>query len=265
MSGTQDYPINLDEAFEHLPHAPIVEAVIEIRARAEAAWEEPAVVTELKAHLPDYPTLDSHRAFQHELKVGPGQESHHTLRDLGWRGLRFKSADGRQVAQFNHDGFLFSRLRPYQRWEQLKDEGLRLWELHAALAKPSEIQRLGLRYINRMVLGPQEVRFEDYLRPRAQPPQGLNLPFQGFFHHDVLAVPGHAYAINIIRTSQPPQELGSEGMALILDIDVYTTQPFELRRVELDHRLAEMRWLKNKVFFGSVTKNALKTLRGERK
>ena len=265
MSAAQDFTINLDEAFEHFPHAPIVEAVIEIRAPAEAIWEEPAVMAKLKADLPDYPTLGSHRAFQHELRMGPGQESQQTLRDLGWRGLRFQSADGLQVAHFNRDGFLFSRLQPYQRWEQLKDEGLRLWELHAALAKLSEVQRLGLRYINRMVLGPQEVRFEDYLRPRAQPPQGLNLPFQGFFHHDVLAVTGHAYAINIIRTSQPPQELGSEGMALILDIDVYTTQPFELRRVELDHRLAEMRWLKNKVFFGSVTRNALKTFRGERK
>jgi uncharacterized protein (TIGR04255 family) len=265
MSVPPDVEIKLNETFEHLPRAPIVEAVIEIRAPAEAPWTEPAVMAELRAHLPDYPAVDSHRAFHHELRVGPGQEPQQTLRDLGWRGLRFQSADGLQVAQFNRDGFIFSRLQPYQSWEQFNCEGLRLWESYAALAQPSEVQRLGLRFINRIALPPQEVRFVDYIRPHAQPPQGLDLPFQGFFHHDVLAVPGHAYAINVIRTVQPPQEPGSEGMAVILDIDVYVAQPFKPSRAELDHRLAEMRWLKNKVFFGSVTKKALKGFRGRLK
>jgi hypothetical protein len=39
---------------------------------------------------------------------------------------------------------------------------------------------------------------------------------------------------------------------------VFTTvQPIEMREEVLDMRLAEMRWLKNKVFFGSVTQKAL--------
>jgi uncharacterized protein (TIGR04255 family) len=253
--------IRTDEGFEHLPSAPIVEAVIEILAEADAEWEEARVAAALEAALPGYATTGSYRAFQHDLQLTPG-ESHQTFRDLGWRGLRFQSSDQGHVVQFNRDGYIFSRLRPYQDWEQLSREGLRLWKLHAELARPSEIQRLGLRYINRIVLQSKVDRFGDYLRPCAQAPEGLNLPFHGFFHHDVLEVPGYPYAINVIRTIQPSEEADTEGQAVILDIDVYTTKPLDLHDETLRNRLGEMRWLKNKVFFGSVTENAIERFRG---
>jgi hypothetical protein len=48
---------------------------------------------------------------------------------------------------------------------------------------------------------------------------------------------------------------------LILDIDVFTTKPFEQRADAIDKRLAEMRWLKNKVFYSSLTKGALEGLK----
>jgi uncharacterized protein (TIGR04255 family) len=89
----------------------------------------------------------------------------------------------------------------------------------------------------------------------------LDLPFQGFMHHDTLAVPEHPYAMNVIRTIQPPQANGHAGTALILDIDVFTTQGFELDDEILRRRLLEMRWLKNKAFFGSITEKALEMFR----
>jgi len=175
--------------------------------------------------------------------------------------VRFHSADERHLAQFNRDGFVFSRLPPYQNWEQLRTEAMRLWRMHTELARPTEAQRVGLRYINRIVLPMQEVRFEDYIQPHAEPPRGLDLPFHGFFHQDILAVPDYAYAITVVRTIQPPQDPRAQGLGLILDIDVFTTQPVELREGVLEARLAEMRWLKNKVFFGSITQKALETFR----
>ena len=68
-------------------------------------------------------------------------------------------------------------------------------------------------------------------------------------HKDTLAVPGHPYAVNVIRTIQQLFGSGVEsGVALILDIDVVTTQGFDLGETLLEPRLLEMRWLKNKVF-----------------
>jgi uncharacterized protein (TIGR04255 family) len=76
-------------------------------------------------------------------------------------------------------------------------------------------------------------------------------------HQDTLGVPGYSYAINVIQTVQIPPSLESEGIALILDIDVFTLQAFNLGKDAIEQRLQEMRWLKNKVFFGSITKKAL--------
>jgi len=253
--------IEVSEQFPHLPHAPIVEAVIEIRARAEVAWEEGVISEQLKPKLPDYPQVASQKEFQQEVQFGAGQVLEAKQHNLGWKGLRLQSADQRQVVQFNRDGFVFSRLDPYENWEHLRDEALRLWRVHLDLAHPTETQRIGLRFINRIELPAHEMKFEEYIQPHAEPPRGLDLPFQGFFHHDTLAAPGHPYSINVVRTIQLPQDPRTQGIGLILDIDVFTTQPFELRQGLLEERLAEMRWLKNKVFFGSITQKALDSFR----
>jgi uncharacterized protein (TIGR04255 family) len=251
--------IKSDESFEHLPHAPIVEAVIDIRARPRQQLEESSLRSILEARLGGYGFLDSQRQFQ--LEVVGGQPPSQTVQDLGWKGVRFRSSDGKHIAQFNRDGFVFSRLEPYACWDQLFDEGLRLWNVFKELAQPAAIHRIGLRFINRIQLPPGELRFEDYIRPSPIPPTGLELPFHGFMHHDTLAVPGHSYAINIIRTIQPLTADGGAGIGVILDIDVFTAQEFEPDEAKLVHRLLEMRWLKNKAFFGSVTDKALQRFR----
>ena len=259
--GQSELKINLEESFETLPRAPIIEAVIEIRARAEAAWEESNITEQLKSKLPDYPNAQSQTAFQQEVTFstqGPLQAKH---QDLGWKGARFQSGDGDQVVQFNRDGFIFSRLQPYEHWERFRDEALRLWEFHESVSRPAQIERLGLRFINRISLPVGDNRFEDYIQPHAQPPQNLDLPFHGFFHFDRFAVPGYPYDINIVRTIETPQDPRLQGIAIILDIDVYSDRRFELREELLLSRLAEMRWLKNKVFFGSVTQKALVNFR----
>lgn len=253
--------INIEETFQHLPRAPIVEAVIDIRARAVTALEEGVVKPQLEAKLSGYQFLDSQREIEHGFTLEGGKPPGLMIRDLGWKGLRFQSTDKEHIAQFNRDGFVFSRLEPYQSWEQLYDEGMRLWRVYVELAQPVEIHRIGLRYINRIQMPPDELRFEDYFELPPAPPKSLDLPFYGFMHQDMLAVPDHPYEINVIRMIQPLSAPGSSGFGLILDIDVFTTQGFELDETSLEQRLLEMRWLKNKVFFGSVTPSALKLFR----
>lgn len=257
MSVNGTLTIDLSENFPHLPHAPIVEAVIEVRGRAETKWEETTVRSYFEPKLSNYAYLDSPREIQHELEIKAGQPPKQRVKELGLKGVRFQSADGLHIVQLNRDGFVFSRLHPYENWEQLSQEALRLWECYAELARPAEAQRVGLRFINRIQLPPREMRFEDYIQPAPEPPHDVELPFLGFMHHDTLAVPGYPYAINVIRTIQVPPNLQTEGIALIVDIDVFTNEPFEIRKGAIEQRLPEMRWLKNKVFFGSVTDKAL--------
>jgi len=105
------------------------------------------------------------------------------------------------------------------------------------------------------------MNIEQYLRNAPIPPADLDLPFLGFMHQETLGVPGHPYAINLIRTIQPPQYPADSGIAIILDIDVFTLQPLEQPVENDDNKLTdmldEMRWLKDKIFFGSITEKGL--------
>jgi uncharacterized protein (TIGR04255 family) len=254
--------INIDESFQYLPRASIVEAVIDIQARPGVILEEATLKLQLESRLSGYQFLDSMKnlQIQHEVNLQGGASISPIIRELAWKGSRFQSGDKKHITQFNQDGFVFSRLEPYENWEQLYEEGMRLWSVYVELAQPVEVHRIGLRYINRIQLPPDELRFEDYLESAPMPPRGLDVPFHGFVHQDTLAIPGQSYAVNVVRTIQPPGTLDNQGMRLILDIDAFTTQGFELNEMALKQRLLEMRWLKNKVFFGSVTPNAIKLL-----
>jgi uncharacterized protein (TIGR04255 family) len=254
--------LRLDETFPHLSNAPIVEAVVDLRARPEVSWEEPAITGQLKARLPDYPTVVSQREFQQQVKIHPNSAPESVTHDLGWKGLRLDTADKRHVAQFNRDGFVFSRLQPYEDWEQLVTEARRLWETYLEVARPSQIQRIAVRFINRIELPAQERRFEKYIKPYPKAPVGLPLPFAGFFSQDTLVVPGHPYVVNVVRTLQQPVAQDESGFAVILDIDVQTVDaPMPLQKDKIDKRLTEMRWIKDKVFFGSITKFAVESFK----
>src|SRR5262245_57038759 len=98
--------IDVTQQFEHLPKAPIVEAAIEIRARAETQWDETTMSQKITPQLGDYPKVISLREIQQELKFHPGKPAEGLMRDLGWKGLQFQSNDGRYVAQFNRDAFV---------------------------------------------------------------------------------------------------------------------------------------------------------------
>ncbi len=253
--------INIDEEFPVLASAPIAEAVIDIRAFPSKAFEESAVRSSLEDKLVDYSFLDSHREIHYEVRSEAEKPPEQSIRDLGWRGVRFKSTDQKNIAQFNRDGFAFSRLEPYDNWQAFFQEGKSLWYIFKDIAAPITIDRIGLRFINRIALPHGEMNFEQYLRNAPIPPADLDVPFLGFMHQETLSVPGHPYAINLIRTIQPPQHPADSGIAIILDIDVFTFQPLE-QSVENDDNkltdmLSEMRWLKDKTFFGSITEEGL--------
>ena len=253
--------INTEESFERLARAPIVEAALAVTARAEAAFDESAVIAQLKLKLPDYPAVYSGRLIQHSLKETEAGPSVHIQRDLGWNALRLQSQDGRQIALFGRNGFSFSRLEPYETWEKFRSEALRLWQLHVELFRPTFVERLGLRYIDRIPIDELPIDLDEILNAAPKTPRGLELAVDSFLHQDNLCVPHSPYFISIIQTAQ--QVAGPTGPepGLFLDIDVAVATQFELKEGVLEHYLAEMRWLKNKAFFGSLTPQTLTKLR----
>jgi len=203
--------LNLDEQFPHLDHAPIVEAVIEVRTQASIPWEEDSISEKVKQEVPDYPNVQPLKVMRHELKVEAGQKPEQTVRDLGWRGLRCETEDKLQVAQFYRDSFVFSRLQPYENWDKFCKEAMRLWQIHQSIAKPEQVDRLGLRFINRIRAPQSPFELDDYLTVAPQTPAEIDYPFVSFLHQDSFQVPGHPYRVNVVKTVQE-----ADGTWLIL-------------------------------------------------
>lgn len=246
------FQIDLSEPFPHLPRAPIVEAVIHWQARAEAKLSEDELRPQLQERLPEYTEIHSQHAISFEATGSPADSSmSHRTR---WQGYRLERTDGgHYVAQFTTDGLVFSRLAPYDRWETFEEEGLRLWDVFVELARPASPQRLGVRFINRIPLSASE-KPSGYLLLMPDFPTEFDLPVEKFVHRDMFAVPETPYHINLLRTIQPAEGPGKQG--LLFDIDVFAADIGSIDRERLLRYLAEMRWLKNRAFFSSITEHA---------
>ncbi|MGH9906487.1 MAG: TIGR04255 family protein [Pyrinomonadaceae bacterium] len=251
------FKFDLAEEFPHLSKAPIVEAAFDIRARASIAWEQESVEERIRGLLPDYPQRQSQRRFQGQLTADTNQPFTATVQDLGWHALVCRTADGLQVAQFQADGFIFSRLAPYLNWDSLQAEALRLWDIYRQIAAPSVITRIGVRFINRLSVEGGKP-FEDYLVDPPKSPGDLQANIMGYLSQSTFQVPEHPYFINLAQTLDVRTD--GSGLGIILDIDVYTTQE-PAADADLTVRLQEMRWLKNKIFFSSLTKKIFKDLK----
>jgi uncharacterized protein (TIGR04255 family) len=263
MVKVSTFQFDLDEQFSHLPSAPIVEAVIHWRARAEKPWEAESLRQQLSQRLPNYPKCQP----QHELQLEAqfvGHDSATQQRRVRLLGYRLVSADGRYIAQFQHDGLVFSRLEPYNEWDTFSNEALHVWQTFLDLSRPVEVQRLGVRFVNRIVL-PKLAQLSRYLSrpPRCLEPLGL--PMSHFLYRSIHDVPGHPFQINVTQTIQPPTPPQTEGFGLILDIDVSTTQAFDCDDRILREHLAKMRSLKDKAFFSLLKPKAIESFKKDRK
>ena len=221
--------------------------------------EEKSILTTLKERVPEYPQILPQHEIRHEFKIGPGKKTEQNVADPVFKGARLQSESKTQIAQFNRDSFVFSRLHPYETWENLQKEACRLWALYKELASPLMVNRVGVRFINKISLPYEELDLEDYLEGFPKSPGNLNLPFAGFFHQDTLVVPDYPYKINFTRTIQKPPE--PKGIQLLLDIDVFNDNSFEINDDTLLRNFSEMRWLKNAMFFNCITDKTLEMLR----
>lgn len=236
-----------------LARPPIVEALIDIKAPASAGIDEKSYGFLREQLRETYPDQKERKDFGGELQLEGNAPQFRTW-DTQFRGMLFKSADGLSVAQFRLDGFTLNCLAPYGSGDALIAEAARLWPLHVELARPAQVTRIGLRYINRFAIPLAEGEPSDsYLTSPPPAVSGLPNTLAEFLTRMVL-VDKHA-AVNAIVTQQL-QRAGQQPQVTI-DVDVFRPGPFGIAVDELLEHLSAMRAYKNKVFFSLLTDQAL--------
>ncbi|QXD13982.1 TIGR04255 family protein [Rhodocaloribacter litoris] len=233
----------------HLARAPIVEAVIELRVKLPAAFQVEEFLSLQEVLAERYPEVKKVRRFEHSFGVIGGKPFMEE-KDEGFQACRFQSSDGRNVAQFRRDGFSFSRLKPYTRWEAIYAEAMDLWELYKTKASPEVVTRIAVRYINHVEI-PLFVELSDYLTTMTLVPEQLPQEVTEFLNSMVVYDKESRASARITQALGP--EVTPGRRLIILDIDAFKRVELEADSPDIPDILEQLRQLKNRIFFGIIT------------
>jgi len=240
-----------------LPKPPIVEAVLDIDCDLPPTLNFDEVEKlGMEAYDDRYPIRRKQFIQQAGMEVQSDAEPKF-FASQGLSAFQFVSNDEKKVVQIRVGGFSYNRMAPYTSLDDYMPEISRCWDEFRRLAAPVQIRKIGLRYINRILipLDGGTVNLAEYLKVSPNLPDGTGLRFADFFHQHQAGDPSTGTMANIILASQP-----NEGnfLPLLLDIEVFKPErlaPAPL--AEWAENIHSLRKLKNLIFEHSLTKKCL--------
>lgn len=235
------------------PNPPITEALLDIRV-----------------NLPKETTLETLLFFQNEIKEHfPNKKERHTgtfqiktgappevlTSSDRTDGYMFYASDNKKIAQARLYGFTFNKLKPYSKWETFSQEAKYLWEHYVEIAKPVNIVRLALRYINRVELPLPFNDFKEYVLTTPEIAPGIPQGLAGFFTQ--LVIPNvEIQATAIVTETIEKIDEKSNVQPLIFDIDVSRNTILEPLAKDIWSIMEDLRNFKNQIFMMSFTDKA---------
>jgi len=173
----------------------------------------------------------------------------------GVDGFQFLNKAEAKAVQVRLDGFSFHKLKPYVNWESMRDEAEILWRKYVILAKPRNVNRIGLRYINQLELPMPVKDFKDYiltvLEIAPKLPQGISEMFMKIVTHDP-----DSGAQAIITEALQPVDIKKNIVPIIFDIDSFYMRIEAPTERTIWDLLEKLRDFKNRIFFFSTTEKA---------
>lgn len=250
--------------WEVFKNAPITEAIIDIQI------SPPVDLTVQKLESIDnslqevYPHKKAIRTvmFQGNVSMEVGQEPQVGMASHGQQiGVSFTSGDQKAVFQYRLNGFSHHRLKPYTDWETFKASAVPLWEGFCSLVQPESVTRLGVRFLNLIELPLPVINFKDYLTTVPEIGEGLPKNLGGLFMRLELpdADTGNIAIVTEVMTPLDPQ---GNSCGIILDIDTAFQAEIPVGDdTQMWARLDQLRQLKNRVFFHSLTERTKERFR----
>lgn len=232
---------------EHLSNAPIVEAVIDFRVLRDVSVS-PDTFARLSSSIGErYSQAGSIHSFEARFEIDSGKVLDRAQRraDLGW-----KYQAETEVALFRVDGFTFSKIVPYTTWEDVFGEAFRLWNIYLGLAKPKQLSRIAVRYINRIgVRGSRNI--SEFLEAPPLLPQPIPQVMRDFLTRVHVSDNRRHSAAVIVQALEP--QIDPNVMSLLLDIDAYHETTLAPSDPGIRALFQQLRELKNEIFYASIT------------
>lgn len=212
---------------------------------------------------PDYPQVQKAGEIRAEVRAdlrgsNPPEVTHSASAEpFGYLCL---SADRKAIVQPRVNGFVFSKLRPYDRWTTFRDEARRLFEMYREEFGEPAISRVAIRTINRLDIpldGP--IDFKDWIRTGPEISPDLPQAIAGFLMQVQQPYDDLSAHCVITETLVPPEVPNT--LAVILDIDLFRTTEIPQNLEELWSLFGDLRAKKNEIFLGCITDRMKETFK----
>jgi uncharacterized protein (TIGR04255 family) len=244
--------MTMSSSKRHYPKAPITEALIDLGVELPANFSAEDLAKVQKGEEAAYPTVERIDETVGQVLVGPALSAASTTRQH--RGFLFRSSDGKHIQQARTNGFTMSRLAPYPRWEEFRSEARRLWDIYRAIAHPTKVVRVAVRYINRIDIPLPLSDFGEYLRTVPQVsthlPQGLN----SYFMQLVIPLDDIKSQAIINETIIDPAR--ANVVSVVLDIDIFRSDDLPSSEEGIWGFIEHLRDVKDNVFEACITDKA---------
>jgi uncharacterized protein (TIGR04255 family) len=238
---------------ENYSKAPIIEAIFDVQVELP----ENAGIAQLEAFCEkiagSYPEKKERRRFEGKFEVKQGQSATAESVDLGLDGFLSWSADRLQVVQARFDGLSFSRLKPYESWDQHFPEFCKNLELYFQETSPVRVKRVVTRFINIIEIPLDDLEWNKYF---ADTPKELirDAPVANFFSRLELNLLKSSAKAVITRTIM--QSNNPAVKRVVLDIEVFVDMSIVPDIEMVSKVFKNLRKLKNTIFSKILTKRA---------
>jgi uncharacterized protein (TIGR04255 family) len=237
-----------------LANAPINEALAHFQFDRPDGVDIESLKSFAKLVADRYPVSQQRFAISGELRLALGNDTTFVNQNTAADGLVLWAPERQRALQCRFDGFTVSWLKPYDTWQAFIDEIHAMWALYAETLKPVVVRRVGLRYINQISIPLPINDLADYFHTR--PLLGSSLPqaLADFLLRTTMHDPASPA---LVALTQVAIGVTADEAQFVFDIDAFRDLACASDSAELWTSFEQLRVLKNKVFFGSLTDKAL--------
>jgi uncharacterized protein (TIGR04255 family) len=139
------------------------------------------------------------------MEVSPGEIGTATVNQSAV-GFKFVKTDEKQVIMSRVNGMSFSRLSPYECMESFRGEAQRFWRIYRECISEPRINRIAVRYANRIDVPGNSVDLKNYFRTTPEIAPELPQQIDGFFMQLRLPFPDIGATAIINQTIIPPRK-----------------------------------------------------------
>jgi uncharacterized protein (TIGR04255 family) len=194
---------------------PLIEAVCEFRFTSSQPWDWtiPGMVYEQIRE--NFPTKEQVNSVS--MKIDPVEGK--AVQEVQPK-MRFLSTDKTSLVQVAPDYISIHQLKPYTMWDHFKEQILKYFHIYWVTANPINLNRIGLRYVNQILLPYEDVELEDYFRVLPQVPSPIPQVFPSFLMQVDIPYDVPKSGLRIIFGTVQPNEISQ--LAYALDLDMYS-------------------------------------------